>query len=118
MPADCIFCKIIQGQIKSDQVYHDDQAVAIRDINPKAPVHILVIPIDHITSVAHVEQAQEQLLGHLLVVARKVAELEGVSERGFRLIVNCGQDGGMEVSHLHIHVLGGRPLGPMLCKHA
>ena len=105
-----LFERIISREIPADIVYEDDRALAFRDIHPQAPVHVLVIPKSPIAGVRAVEARDEALLGHLFVVARHVAELEGLADNGFRLIVNDGRDGGQTVDHLHIHVLGGRAL--------
>ncbi|PTX97270.1 histidine triad nucleotide-binding protein [Verrucomicrobia bacterium LW23] len=105
-----IFEKIIARQIPADIVYEDDRALAFRDISPQAPKHILVIPKKVIPRLAAAQPEDEQLLGHLLLTAAKVARAEGVSESGFRIVANCGPDAGESVPHLHIHVLGGRQL--------
>jgi histidine triad (HIT) family protein len=102
----CIFCKIAAGEIPADIVYRDDEAVAFRDLDPKAPTHILVIPVRHVASIAEVEPA---LAGHLVTVAARVAR-ENVSGDGYRVVANVGPDGGQSVDHLHLHVLGGRPM--------
>lgn len=111
-----IFAKIIAGEIPSDMVFQDDRVTAFRDINPQAPTHILVVPNREIPSANDVSEADEQLLGHMFVVARQLAAQEGIDEDGYRLIVNCNDHGGQEVYHLHLHLLGGRPLGPMLTR--
>ncbi len=109
--SDCIFCKIIAGEIPSKQVYKDDLVTAFHDINPVAPVHVLIVPNEHIPSVAEVEPQHEAILGHMFTVARQIAEQLGVAESGFRLVVNTGRDGGQDVFHLHMHLLGGQRLG-------
>ncbi len=109
--SDCIFCKIIAGEIPSKQVYKDDLVTAFHDINPVAPVHILIVPNEHIPSVAEVEPQHEAILGHMFTVARHIAEQLGVAKSGFRLVVNTGHDGGQDVFHLHMHLLGGQRLG-------
>ena len=106
----CLFCRIVAGEIDSDIVYRDEISTAFRDINPQAPVHILVVPNDHIPSVASITPEQEQLAGHLLHVAGMLAEREGIATSGFRLVVNTGPDAGQSVDHLHVHLLGGRHL--------
>ncbi len=116
MSQECIFCRIINGEIATEFVYQDEQVVAFRDIAPKAPVHVLVVPRRHIPSLAHVTAEDEGVLGHMMYVARQVAEQEGVLESGFRTIVNTGPDGGQEIYHIHMHVLGGRPLGRMVSR--
>ncbi len=109
--SDCIFCKIVAGEIPAKEVYRDEQVTAFHDINPVAPVHVLIVPNEHIPSAAAAEPQHEALLGHMFVVARRVAEELGVAERGFRLVVNNGPEAGQEVPHLHMHLLGGRRMG-------
>lgn len=107
---DCIFCKIAQGKIPSRKVYEDDDILAFHDIHPWAPVHFLMIPKDHITSLAHVGTQHQDVLGRMLGMAGKLALQEGARpypEGGFRVVVNTGGDGGQEVHHLHLHVIGG-----------
>ena len=108
---DCIFCRIISGEIQSDILYQDEQAVAFRDVNPKAPVHLLLVPRKHIESVAELTEDEAPILGHLVAVANRLAREAGISEKGYRLVVNCGPDGGQLVPHLHLHLLGGRQMG-------
>lgn len=108
---DCIFCKIINKEIPSNVVYEDDEIIAFRDIHPVTPVHILVIPKKHITSLANLEKEDEAIVGKIYGVINKIAKQEGILEKGFRVIVNCGEDGGQEVQHLHFHLLGGKKLG-------
>lgn len=103
---DCLFCKIARGEILATKVYEDDGVIAFKDIHPKAPVHLLIIPKKHITSLAHAEDADTPLLGKMLSLTRKLAIQEGALN-GFRVIINTGHDGGQEVDHLHVHVLGG-----------
>ena len=110
---DCIFCKIANGEIKSSIVYQDETAVAFPDINPKAPVHLLIIPRKHIESVADLAEDEEKLMGHLITLANKLAQENGISESGYRLVINCGPHGGQMVPHLHIHLLGGRQMGKL-----
>lgn len=111
---DCLFCKIVRGEIPSRQVYEDDEVFAFHDINPARPVHILVIPKRHITSLATVGDADIPVLGRMLAVANKLASENG-SPDGFRVIINNGRVGGQEVAHLHAHIVGGpEPVGPML----
>ena len=109
-----IFSKIIKREIPADIVYQDDLVTAFRDINPQAPTHILIVPNKVIPTVNDVTAEDEATLGHLFVVAAKLAEEEKIAKSGYRLLVNCNRDGGQEVFHLHMHLLGGRPLGPML----
>lgn len=106
--SDCIFCKIVTGKIPSTQVYDDDRVIAFRDINPVAPVHVLIVPKSHIPSVNDLSDNDELLMGHLLISAKKIAEQEGIAQSGYRLIINTGPDGRQEVSHLHLHLLGGQ----------
>jgi histidine triad (HIT) family protein len=112
-----IFSKIIAKEIPSEIVYQDELVTAFRDINPQAPVHILIVPNKEIPTAADVSAEDEQTLGRLFTAARKIAEGEGISESGYRLIINCKEDGGQEVYHLHMHLMGGRRLGPMLARH-
>ena len=107
---DCLFCKIVAGTIPAKLVYEDEHAVAFHDINPQAPTHALVIPRAHIASLAEAVEEHESLLGHLLLVAARVAREVGVAETGFRTVINSGEDAGQEVFHIHVHVLGGRKL--------
>lgn len=111
-----IFAKIIAREIPADLLFQDEQVTAFRDINPQAPTHILIVPNREIASANEVTAADEQLLGHMFVVARQLAAAEGIDADGYRLIVNCNEHGGQEVFHLHLHLLGGRPLGPMLTR--
>lgn len=106
-----IFCKIIKGEIPSTKVYEDDEILAFKDINPAAPIHILVIPKKHITSLAHLEKEDEVIVGKIYSVINNIVEKQGVKEKGYRVIVNCGKDGGQEVMHLHFHLLAGTQLG-------
>jgi histidine triad (HIT) family protein len=109
---DCLFCKIAQGKMGTGFLYEDDKAVAFRDINPKAPVHVLVVPKQHIESLAMCEEkTDEPLLGHLLMVVKTVAHTEKLTKNGYRIALNVGAYGGQTVPHLHFHVLGGRALG-------
>ena len=108
--SECLFCKIAAGEIESDFVYEDDHCVAFRDINPQAPTHVLVIPRKHIEGIATAEAADQELLGHLMLTVAEVAEAEGIADDGYRTVINWGDNAGMEVSHLHIHVLGGRAM--------
>lgn len=110
MPQDCLFCKIVSGDIPSTVVYEDDDVFAFRDINPQAPTHVLVIPRKHVLGLATAEKADAELLGKLMLAAAEVARIEGIAESGYRTVINWGRNAGMEVSHLHIHVLGGRAM--------
>jgi len=109
-----IFSKIISGEMPSDIVYRDDLVTAFRDINPAAPVHILIVPNKEIATVNDLTDDDERVAGRLFLAARRIAEQEGIAESGYRLIVNCNRDGGQEVYHLHMHLLGGRRMGPMV----
>ncbi len=108
--SDCIFCKIISGDIPSTNVYHDEQVTAFRDINPSAPTHILIVPNKHIDSVNMMIKDDEPLMGHLFFVAKDLAAKEGIADDGYRLIVNTGAGAGQTVPHIHLHVLGGSPM--------
>lgn len=108
---DCLFCKIIKGEIPSSKVYEDNEILAFNDINPAAPIHILVIPKKHITSLAHMEKGDEELVGKIYGVINKIAEEKGFKDNGYRVIVNCGRDAGQEVMHLHFHILAGAKFG-------
>ena len=117
--SDCIFCKIIEGQLPSKKLYEDDEMLAFFDINPATPVHFLVIPKKHITSLLDMEAKDSALLGRLLIKAGELAKQQGCEEKGGRFIINAKSDGGQTVDHLHIHFLGGTALGAGLlgkCK--
>ena len=107
---DCLFCRIVAGEIPADVVHQDERAIAFRDINPQAPVHVLVIPRDHLESLDEATLKEEALLGHLLRVAARVANDQGLSEGGYRTVINTGAGAGQSVFHLHLHVIGGRSL--------
>lgn len=109
-----LFSKIIAGEIPADIVYQDELVTAFRDIQPQAPTHILIVPNKEIPTVNDLTAVDEQIAGRLLLVAQKLAAQEGIAEGGYRLMINCNAHGGQEVFHLHLHLLGGRPLGPML----
>ncbi|MCX7703242.1 MAG: histidine triad nucleotide-binding protein [Planctomycetota bacterium] len=104
----CIFCKIVSGEIGAKRVYEDENVVAFEDINPQAPVHILVIPRRHIERVNDLKESDEKLVGHLVLVAKRIAFEKKVAESGYRLVLNCNSDAGQAVFHLHLHLLGGR----------
>ncbi len=108
--AETIFGKILRGEIPADIVHEDDQCIAFRDVNPQAPVHVLVIPRKEIVNIADATPEDAALLGHMLNVCTKVAEAEGIKDSGFRIVLNNGEDGGQTVDHLHFHVLGGRAM--------
>lgn len=111
-----IFEKIIAGELPADIVYKDDRVTAFRDIHPKAPTHILIIPNKVIATANDIEATDAALIGHLFIVAARLAREENIAGDGYRLIINCNEHGGQEVFHLHLHLLGGKPLGPMLCS--
>lgn len=107
---DCLFCKISQKEISADIVFENEEVVAFKDIQPQAPVHILVIPKKHISSINEISEEDGPLIGHLVLIAKKLAKEQGVDEDGYRLIMNCNQHGGQTVFHVHLHLLGGRQL--------
>jgi histidine triad (HIT) family protein len=105
----CLFCKIVDGSIPSTSVYQDDQCYAFADIHPQAPTHVLVVPREHLGSMADCVESDKELLGHLIWVAGQIAQ-EMELTKGYRVVINTGEDGGQTVDHLHVHLLGGRPL--------
>jgi len=111
-----LFERIVSGELPADVVYRDAQVTAFRDIHPRAPVHILIVPNKPIATANDIADEDEALIGHLVTVARDLARREGIAADGYRLIVNCNAHGGQEVYHLHVHLLGGRALGPMVQK--
>lgn len=111
---DCVFCSIVAGKIPSTVVYQDDEIFAFRDINPIAATHILIIPKKHIASLADLKKADLPLISHMVEIANNLAEQEGVSEKGYRLVINSGKEGGQLVPHLHMHLIGGRRLADAL----
>jgi len=112
----CIFCKIVEGELPAKVVYEDDKVMAFHDINPQAPVHVLIIPKEHVPTLNDLEEKHKELLGHIFLVIKKLAKEMGIDESGYRVLVNCNRDGGQEIYHLHFHPLGGKPLGPMVCS--
>jgi len=116
MAEETLFSKIIRKEIPADIVYQDELVTAFRDIKPLAPTHVLIVPNHLIATANDVTAEDEAALGRLITVAAKIAKDEGIAEDGYRLIVNCNRHGGQEVFHLHMHLLGGRPLGPMLSR--
>lgn len=108
---DCVFCKIIKGDIPSEKVYEDEEVIAFKDIQPAAPIHILVIPKKHIETLLNVTEEDSYLIAHIYQVINKIARDIGIDKEGFRVIVNCGKDAGQEVMHVHFHLLAGRKLG-------
>jgi len=111
MTEGCIFCRIVAGEVPCDIVYQDEDFLSFRDISPQAPTHLLIIPKIHIVSLAQLTEEQQELAGRLVIIAKKLAEKEGIAERGYRLVMNCGSEGGQLVPHLHLHLIGGRKLG-------
>ncbi len=107
---DCLFCKIIAGEIPSTKVYEDDTVYAFLDIDPQAPVHIIIIPKEHIASANELSDSNAEVVGHIFSVAAKLAKEQGFADGGFRIVNNCGKDGGQTVGHLHFHLLAGRNL--------
>ena len=107
---DCLFCKIIRGEIPADKVYEDDKVLAFRDINPQAPTHVLIIPKKHIATVHEVAPEDGEFMNAMIAAAQKVAELEGLEKDGYRLVINCQEGAGQTVFHLHMHIVGGRSL--------
>ena len=106
---DCLFCKIVAGEIASNPVYEDDKCFAFNDITPQAPTHVLVVPRAHVDSLDTATAANKEVLGHLLLSAAEIARERGISENGYRVVINTNADGGQTVFHLHVHLLGGRP---------
>ena len=109
-----LFERIVSRELPADIVFQDERVTAFRDIHPRAPVHILIVPAKPIPTANDIADADEALIGHMFTVARDLAKREGIAADGYRLIINCNQHGGQEVYHLHLHLLGGKPLGPML----
>lgn len=111
---DCVFCKIIKGEIPSEKVYEDGEIIAFKDIAPAAPIHILVIPKKHISTLLDVKEEDSYLIARIYQTINKIAKDMGIEEDGFRVIVNCGENAGQEVMHIHFHMLAGRKLGPKI----
>jgi histidine triad (HIT) family protein len=111
---ECIFCQIASGKIPSDMVYEDEEVIAFRDINPQAPVHLIIVPRRHIPSLAQISEADSALIGRMVAIANQLAKGENVADKGYRLAINCGKEGGQAVPHLHMHLLGGRRLSGRL----
>jgi histidine triad (HIT) family protein len=109
-----LFERIINGELPANVVYRDERVTAFRDIHPRAPTHVLIVPNKAIPTANEVTAEDEALVGHMFVAAAQIARQEGIAENGYRLIINCNRDAGMEVFHLHVHLLGGKPLGPMV----
>ena len=111
MSSDCLFCKILAGEIPADLVYESDTAVAFRDINPQAPTHVLIIPRKHIATINDIDPEDQAIVGSLYTAAKDIAAEEGIAEDGYRAVMNCNEGAGQTVFHIHLHVLGGRALG-------
>ena len=111
---ECVFCRIVAGEIPADIIYQDKELVAFRDIHPQAPTHLLIIPKSHIASMTELTSKQQALMGRLILLAKDLAEKEGISASGYRLSVSCGADGGQVVPHVHFHLIGGRKLDDKL----
>ncbi len=107
---ECLFCKMVSGVIPCDKVHENENVLAFRDIDPKAPTHILIIPKKHITTLNEINENDQDLLGELLLTAKKIAKDEGINTSGYRTVFNCNSDGGQTVFHIHMHLLGGRPM--------
>ena len=106
----CVFCKIVKGELPSTKVYEDDKYLAFKDINPKAPVHILIIPKEHIEYLADIDESNKHIIGDMAVIANRIAKELGIDKSGYRIVINNGPDSGQEVFHLHMHLLGGKKL--------
>jgi len=111
---DCVFCQIVAGKVPSEILYQDEEIIAFRDINPQAPVHLVIIPKKHIPSLTHLTETETPLIGHMVNAANQLAKREGISEGGYRLVINCGKECGQLVPHLHMHLVGGRKLSDKL----
>jgi histidine triad (HIT) family protein len=111
---DCIFCKIIAGDIPSDILYQDDEIIAFRDVNPVAPTHVLIVPVEHLVTTQDIPDDNSSLTGKMIRTANRLVDQEGLSENGYRLVINCGEQGGQVVRHLHMHLIGGRQLSSSL----
>ncbi len=111
---DCIFCQIVAGKVPSEILYQDEEVIAFRDINPQAPIHLVIIPKRHIPSLTHLSEEDLPLMGRMVNIANQLAKREGIAESGYRLAINCGKEGGQLVPHLHMHLLGGRRLSDEL----
>lgn len=107
---NCIFCKIARGEIPCQKIYEDETVLVFKDINPEAPVHILLIPKKHINSINELQEEDTNIISHIFIIAKKVAGDMGIHESGYRIVTNCGNDGGQTVQHIHFHLLGGRSL--------
>ena len=108
--SDCLFCKMVSGEIQPDVVFEDDEVLAFRDVNPQAPVHVLVIPKSHIATTNELTPEHAGLVGKMVLAARQIAADEGIAEPGYRMVMNCNPEAGQSVYHIHLHMLGGRPM--------
>lgn len=108
--SDCLFCKMVKGEIKPDVVYEDENVLAFRDLHPQAPVHVLVIPREHIATLNDLTPDHAEVMGRLFLAAKQVAEQEGLAQRGYRTVINCNAEAGQSVYHVHLHLLAGRPM--------
>jgi len=108
---DCLFCKILNGDIPADIIYESDSAIAFRDINPQAPTHVLIIPRKHVATINDLNEEDQEIVGSLYLAAKDIARAEGISDAGYRAVMNCNEGAGQSVFHIHLHVLGGRALG-------
>jgi histidine triad (HIT) family protein len=108
---DCLFCKILNGDIPADIIYESDSAIAFRDVNPQAPTHVLVIPRKHVATINDLNEEDQEIVGSLYLAAKDIARAEGLSDEGYRAVMNCNEGAGQSVFHIHLHVLGGRALG-------
>ena len=111
---DCLFCKIIKGEIPSTKIYEDENVLAFKDINPAAPIHILVVPKQHIENVLEINEENKEIASNIFLAINKIAKQLGIDQNGFRVITNCGKDAGQEVMHLHFHILAGGKMGPKI----
>ena len=111
---DCVFCKIINGEIPSEKVYEDNKVLAFKDINPAAPIHVLVIPKEHVQNVLEITLENKEMISDIFLAINKIAKQLGIEDDGFRIINNCGKDAGQEVMHLHFHLLAGGKMGPKI----
>jgi histidine triad (HIT) family protein len=109
--ADCIFCKIASGAVNSDRVYEDDSVLGFRDINPQAPTHVVIIPKRHIPTMNDVSESDPSIFSAIMLAGKKIAESEGISDSGYRIVMNCNREGGQEIFHMHAHLFGGRYMG-------
>ena len=107
---DCLFCKIVAGDIPAEKVYEDEHVYAFRDIDPKAPVHVLIIPKKHISTINDIDHSDNALIGEMVLAAQQIAKAEGIADDGYRTVMNCNENGGQTVYHIHLHLLGGRSL--------